>query len=364
MPRHCSTRPIRVMAPLIMVAALAACTTAASSKASLVPTPGATQQATPFPVASTSATPGKPLDWSATRQWIVTQRAIPQGDGAFLVDPINGDIVRLHADLADDLELVHPDWSPDGQSIVYARGGGGPDSAGPDSLWTAAPDRPGSTLVACESPCASVGAPSWSPDGTRIAYLHNVEPKGGGDWITTIQVVTVATGATATLGEPLADGDAYGWFRWSQDGRSLVVSIESYDGQGLTASAIATMSPGSGPRRISGLEAFATYPDWHPADDLIVYSTHDLSAFQSTDLPSNLYLVRPDGTGRKALSNFQKGEARATQPTFTPDGRSVIFTLVEGSGDEDRSVALLDLETLEVTDLGVHGTHCRLRPTP
>ena len=68
-------------------------------------------------------------------------------------------------------------------------------------------------------------------------------------------------------------------------------------------------------------DMFASYPDWHPSDDRIVFSTYDLSEWQHTDEASNLFTVRMDGSELTELTHHGREETRATQPTWTPDGK-------------------------------------------
>jgi Tol biopolymer transport system component len=117
------------------------------------------------------------------------------------------------------------------------------------------------------------------------------------------------------------------------------------------------------PTVITAIEEFATYPDWHPTEDLIVFSTYDLSSFQDTDQPSNLFTMRPDGTETTQVTDFGPGGVRATQPTWTPDGR-ILFTHVTGDADEVRHAATINVDGTGLEVL-MHelATHSRLRPT-
>jgi Tol biopolymer transport system component len=82
--------------------------------------------------------------------------------------------------------------------------------------------------------------------------------------------------------------------------------------------------------------------------------------------PSNLYTIRPDGTGLTQLTEFGKGETRAVQPTWTPDGDRIIFTAVEGTGFGDPTMAIIQRDgsgLQPATSSGpMFGTHPRLRP--
>ncbi len=90
-------------------------------------------------------------------------------------------------------------------------------------------------------------------------------------------------------------------------------------------------------------EMWATYPDWHPTRDLIVFSTRPWRELDEG--PSNLYTITPDGAGLAALTDFGPGETRAVQPTWLPDGSGVIFTAVEPFGAADPTMmAVIDAD--------------------
>jgi Tol biopolymer transport system component len=109
----------------------------------------------------------------------------------------------------------------------------------------------------------------------------------------------------------------------------------------------------------------ATYPDWRRVDDRIVFTTYDLGEFQQTDEPSNLYTIQPDGSGMRQLTHYGHAQERATQPTWTPDGSRILFTLVgqePGQFDGPRHAAFIDPDGTGLDVLGPAATHPRVRP--
>ncbi len=76
---------------------------------------------------------------------------------------------------------------------------------------------------------------------------------------------------------------------------------------------------------------FAGEADWSPDGRSIVFVTHPLIVFNFDAVVSNLYTVRPDATGRRALTHFTTPDVRATQARWTPEG-SIIFTRVGSTG--------------------------------
>jgi Tol biopolymer transport system component len=112
---------------------------------------------------------------------------------------------NLTADLPGDLTRGEPAWSPDGQWIAFtsSRSTAGP---GRGSIWIMRADGSAKRQLTVHPGNGFDLAPSWSPDGQRIAFQ-----RGG------ISIVTVATGAVATLDLPGTSTHP----SWSPDGRHI-----------------------------------------------------------------------------------------------------------------------------------------------
>ena len=135
---------------------------------------------------------------------------------------------------------------------------------------------------------------------------------------------------------------------------------------GSTISVIDATTANATPRLLTEPATFATYPDWHPTGDLILFTTYDLAAFQGTDEASNLYTIKADGSGLTAVTKYERMGERATQPTWTPDGQRIMFTLVgNASGfDGPRQAASIDADGTDLVTAPGEATHPRLRPLP
>jgi Tol biopolymer transport system component len=105
--------------------------------------------------------------WSANGRWIAFERA-----GNIWVMRADGTDARLVADLASP--ATSPAWSPDGRRIVFAAGIEPPEAFDPDfDLYVVNVDGTGLTKLVSE-PNRSELNPSWSPDGTRIAFAGDI----------------------------------------------------------------------------------------------------------------------------------------------------------------------------------------------
>jgi len=87
--------------------------------------------------------------------------------------------------LTKEVESVHagqPEWSPDGQAIVFTRGEAVPTTlpARPGELFVMKPDG---TEVRPLTRHARDLHPAWSADGTEIAFTRAVQPPYAGVWV-------------------------------------------------------------------------------------------------------------------------------------------------------------------------------------
>jgi TolB protein len=132
-------------------------------------------------------------DWSPDGTTIAavegTREASAEGADLFAV-PVNGGPAQRLTDTAE--VEIHPSWSPDGRSIVYAR-------ALPDQvieIWVVDADGSNARRLALGN------EPVWSPDGSKIMYE-------GGTGISTGVWVMDADGANARLLIPDAESPAW-----------------------------------------------------------------------------------------------------------------------------------------------------------
>ena len=360
----------------ILVAAVgcsSAGTGSAAPSASTVPSPTATgaPRPTPTPIAVLDGEP-----------WIVYTWAPTNGKGLYLKRPDGTDAHEIATDVPG--EAGGPDWSPDGKLIAFEL----MVSDGVFEIWTVKADGSDpQKVLGCEAaPCVEVSSPAWSPDGKHLAFWRTSNATGvsnaTGNYADdrfTLEVLDLATRTSHVIATAPPVGAEYVWWswaRWSPDGTQVVFVVNRYPmpptDQNILGSSIAVVktdgSEITAPRILTEPSLFGTSPDWSPDGTRIVFYTHGLGSFQDTTLATNLYTIRPDGTGLTQVTHFGENDTRATQPTWTPDGTRILFTDILRNASNpwgNRFPAFIDPDGSNLTVLSGHeGTHPRLRPTP
>jgi len=197
---------------------------------------------------------------------------------------------------------ILPSWSPDGTKIAFGRAVQGfADS----TIWVV--DSDGSGLRQLTSGGYQT-APAWSPDGTKIMF--DKRGSGSNDGIYVID----ANGPTGPGTQLIADGSSPSW---SPDGTKIAFStgdIKVADAN--TGAVIATLTSGSS-------------PCWSPDGSKIVFSNID----------GTISVMNADGSGLTSL-NVNGGE-----PNWSPDGAKIVFM----TGRD--SVLIMNADGSEVHDL-------------
>ncbi len=207
---------------------------------------------------------------------------------------------------------ARPVWSPRGDLIAFAVGGGldvvRPDGTGRRSVWRGNVDRSGV---------------AWSPDGTRLAFIHSSDPRYIPDLL---RVVDVDDGGGRDI--------ARGTFpshppAWRPDGGAIAVTrLEDERTEVLTVDTNGTGKHVFGP----GGEL-----TWSPDGSRVAFVWH--GRCPATRL--GVYVAAADGSGARRLTNdcrFDGGPgADVLRGTADDDflfGRAGADVLVDGFGED------------------------------
>lgn len=159
-----------------------------------------------------------------------------------------------------------------------------------------------------------VGFPSWSPDGTRIAYSASSGP----NMPAAILVVDVSGGEPDTL---LSNGSRIFGLDWSPSGEEIVFSSNAA-GAGFNLYVIPVA--GRSMTQLTNTPSNETQPRWSPDGSKIVFVS-------DRDVTSDIWSV-PAGGGE--WTPITLGPFDAAAPSWSPDGDAITFILTQGETQE------------------------------
>ncbi len=254
-------------------------------------------------------------------------------------------VTRPPTGIVDD----QPEWAPDGRLIAFTR-------CAPGALchvWVTAPDGTGLAPVgplcpegANEQTCPDDEHASFSPDSKTLALVQatgTVKPDPSGEtWIehSAIALLNVDGSARHVIYQGAPFSGDLGYPVFSPDGKQLVFerTVSGFSKPAGKQAVFVMGADGSNPRRITPwAENDGDNPDWSPDGKWIIFHSH----VDDPSHQSQIYLIHPDGTGRKQLTHF-KDSTHVASSTFSPDGRWIAISKGPEGGNIDVYVMRLD----------------------
>ena len=229
--------------------------------------------------------------------WIVE----PDGSGRQLTSEVD----------AGGTTETYPDVSPDGKTVVFVAS----RSDGTIGLYTVLIDS--GQVRPLTIPATSGTQPTWSPDGTQVAFV-------GRDASTAGLFVVNADGSDARVIDTGLRG--VNWPTWTPDGSRIVFSA----GEGSGPHDLYSIRPtGSELVRITDTpDVSETQPDVSPDGSTIVFAAQTGSGVGTR---ASLFLMNAEGSNVRALTESPAIDGRSS---WSPDGALIAFERYDGASDD------------------------------
>lgn len=221
-------------------------------------------------------------------------------------------------------------WSPDGRHIAFESSCDAESRCGPTApILIYETDVDGTPPRLISTDCVALAScdehyPAYSPDGRRLAFVRLTHGPSGVIGIRDLATGKVTLLASTRQGPPMAE---LGAPAWSPDGTKLVYYKVARDANHKptgSSEMYIVDADGTGLHALKTPGLAAGDPEWSPDGSLIVFSTepiHEWNDVGATDSP-NVFEVHPDGTGLKQLT-FDLGSGA---PSWTSDGKILYFS--------------------------------------
>ena len=251
-------------------------------------------------------TKGRP---AAPSRWIAFHADPGGSDDLFLTTPTGSRRRRLTRGLE---EIATPSWSSDGSRLAFLAPVGYPD------VYVVRPSGRGLRRLTTGGGYFDL---AWSPDGRRLAISRCQPPSCD------LFLLPLAGGRPKLLARDSSQA------AWSPDGRRIAF-LSTRDGQ---PELYVMNAHGSDRRRLTDAPGEDADAAWSPDGAEIAFDSKRTGK-------SQIYLMRADGSEQRRLVTDGWNDA---QPRWSPDGRRIVFTSYRNRDPNLRGVGNAEIEIVD-----------------
>ena len=218
-----------------------------------------------------------------------------------------------------------PTWSPDGTKIAFIASAFEVDGSTDFEVWVMNADGTGRTLLTNNS--FSDIQPAWSPDGSKIAFVSERRPAPFNDTDRNIYVMNTDGSGQTNVTPNTTDNPPYQGHdddpTWSPDG-SKIAYVHTYAPNASGVPNIWTMDPtGANKTNVSNNpDTSAIMPAWSPDGTRIAYV-----GVASGTTNRDIWTMNSDGTGQEVLHANAKNDI---EPDWQQDSIPPESTITSG----------------------------------
>lgn len=222
-------------------------------------------------------------------------------------------IYAMHDDGSDRRRVLDDGWSPalspEGNRIAFAM-----TRRGNTDLYLMKANGTHVRRITHDRRPHASSAPTWSPDGERIAFQRNRSLRGLGSW--DIWILTLATGELERFTNAKALDVAPDW---SPDGTRIAFASErgwAPDSEGNWDVYVKDVATGEVTRFTRG-RAIDGNPSWSPDGSAIAFESDRRGAARS-----RIWMKELDGGPTQLTRGGKRGDS---DPDWSPDGSRIVF---------------------------------------